>query len=180
MTSLLQTTGELQALCEYRVEKFPKQEDLFASALDLASQLESSRAGFGGQRLEKLLPGRWRLLLTNSPPVIKNAGSITGLGALPGAKCSKVEVVLERGGRASTEEAVSVLGLMNGVNALTGKWRLGGKGNSVLEVTYAEASLMGKSKFRADSKAVLETTYCGDQIRIGRSKTGDVFVFQRV
>ncbi len=90
-----------------------------------------------------------------------------------------MQVCLERNGRARTEESVSVLGIMNGENSLLGKWRLTGKGGTTLEVTYAEAELMGRTKLRADSKAVLDTTYCGDRIRIGRSASGDIFVFER-
>lgn len=118
--------------------------------------------------------------MTDSDAVEKNGGSITGLGNLPGARCTWVEVVLEADGKARTVEGIEVFGgVMQGKNELVGRWQVGGKGGRVLEVTYASAILMGKTKVRADSKAVLETTYCGDRLRVGRSGHGDVYVFVR-
>ncbi len=65
--------GKLQTACEFRVERYVKQTDLFEEAVSAARELESSRTGFaqGGSRLAKLMPGRWTLLLTDSTPVIK-------------------------------------------------------------------------------------------------------------
>lgn len=138
--------------------------------------------GFGvsAGRLKTLLPGKWTLVLTDSVAVEKNAGSITGLGSLPGARCKRVDVVLDSDGKARTVEAIKVFGgLMDGENALIGKWRLSGKSGRTLEVTYASALLMGKATVRADSKAVLETTYCSNRLRIGRSKGGEFYLFLR-
>lgn len=178
---VLKATNDLRQECKWRVEKYVAAKDLFQRAVGAAVALEGSRAGFSSSsRLQSLIPGKWTLLFTDSNAVIKNAGSITGLGSLPGAKCTRVDVILERGGRARTVESVTVFGLLNGENTLIGKWKLAGKGENTLEVTYASAILMGRTTLRADSKAVLNTTYCGNRVRIGRSASGDLFVFERV
>lgn len=178
--AVLQATGELRKLCDWKVEKYIGKTDAFRRAVDAAEALEGSRSGFSSAtKLFATLPGRWTLLYTDSAAIVKNAGSITGLGSLPGAKCTRVQVVLEPNGRARTEESVSVFGFLNGENTLVGKWKLAGKRGNTLEVTYASAILMGRTTLRADSKAVLDTTYCGDRIRVNRNKSGDIFVFQR-
>lgn len=153
----------------------------FEKAVQDVAQLEINAAGFGAPaRLRALLPAVWQLVLTDSDAVRKNAGSVTGLGSLPGARCTRVDVVLAKDGRAKTVEKIEVFGgLMNGENALVGKWTLTGKAKSILEVTYASAVLMGKSTVRADSKAVLKITYCSRDVRIGRSESGDFYVFVR-
>lgn len=154
--------------------------DLFSEAKAAVCNLERSSSGFGSTRIGKQLVGTWRLVLTDSIAVEKNAGSITGLGSLPGARCKWVDVVLKSDGGAQTVEGIEVLrGLIKGENTLVGKWKLGGKGGRMLEVTYANAILMGKTTVRADSKAVLETTYCSERMRVGRSGRGDVYVFVR-
>lgn len=154
--------------------------DLFLNAKTVVSNLERSSGGFGSSRLRKQLLGKWRLVLTDSTAVEKNEGSITGLGSLPGARCKWVEVVLKSDGGAQTVEGIEVFGgLLKGENTLVGKWEVGGKGGRTLEVTYASAILMGRTTVRADSKAVLETTYCSERMRVGRSGKGDFYVFVR-
>lgn len=154
----------------------------YEKAVLQVSELEKSVGGFSGiagGKLKRFLPGNWELVLTNSQAVEKNAGSITGLGSLPGAKCLQVRVILQKDGKAKTVEKIKVFGgLMQGENSLEGKWRLSGKGD-VLEVTYAQAVLMGKNKIRADSKAVLTTTYCSQRMRVGRSSSGEFYLFVR-
>lgn len=185
-SGVLNAAVALGKACEYRVEKYQKEEALFAEAERAAEELEKTSKGFGasasaGARLRQRLVGRWLLLYTDSQAVVKNGGSITGLGSLPGARCKRVEVHLEGNGKARTIESVTAFGLVDGENALIGKWTLGGKAGCTLEVTYAEALLLGKATLRANSKAVLETTYVGDSIRVGRaSGSGDFFVFQRL
>ncbi|CAN8067218.1 unnamed protein product [Agarophyton chilense] len=154
--------------------------DLFHDAEQLVSELEKTVGGFSvnNYKLKSLLPGKWRLILTNSKAVEKNAGSITGLGSLPGARCISVAVILNKDGSARTVEEIKVFGgLMNGENSLEGKWRITGKG--MLEVTYARAVLLGRTKLRADSKAVLRTSYCSRKIRLGRSASDEFYVFVR-
>lgn len=156
--------------------------DRFVAAAAAVRALEQSTGGFGGGggKLRALLPGTWELVLTDSAAVEKNEGSITGLGSLPGAKCKRVKVELRQDGKARTVEGIEVFaGLMKGENALVGKWRVAGKGGRTLEVTYANALLMGKVTVRADSKAVLETTYCSERLRIGRSKGAEFYLFVR-
>lgn len=188
-TALLSSIDELKAavrsnppeLHRYRQEA-PSQ---FEQVITCIEDLERSVSGFGasvGYKFKSLIPGTWELVITDSKAVEKNAGSITGLGSLPGAKCMQVKVELAKDGKAKTIEKVKVFGgLITGNNALEGKWKLTGKQASTLEVTYAQAVLMDKAKLRADSKAVLNTTYCSAQIRIGRSPSSDdVYVFVRV
>ncbi len=171
---------QLARSCDFRIERYLSKTEMFATARAAAEQLENTSRGFSGRSaLRKPMIGKWNLLFTDSTAVIKNKGSITGLGSLPGAQCSRVQVILEAGGRAQTVESVTVFGLLNSENSLIGKWKLTGKTGQRLEVTYAEAILMGKSKIRADSKAVLDTTYCGETVRIGRSPSGDLYVFER-
>ncbi|KAI0565320.1 hypothetical protein FGB62_19g258 [Gracilaria domingensis] len=152
--------------------------DIFHDAEQLVSDLEKTSGGFrvNNNKLKGLLPGKWRLVLTNSKAVEKNAGSITGLGSLPGAKCTRVDVILNKDGTARTVEGIEVFGgLIKGENSLEGKWRI--TGNGVLEVTYARAVLLGKTKIRADSKAVLRTSYCSANVRLARSASGEFYVF---
>lgn len=151
---------------------------LFEVAAHQVSNLERTVGGFGSNnnKLTGLLQGKWKLVLTDSLAVEKNAGSITGLGSLPGAQCLGVSVVLSKDGSARTVETIKVFGgLINGDNTLQGTWRVTGKG--MLEVTYASAVLLGKKKIRADSKAVLRTTYCSQKMRLGRSGSGEFYVF---
>lgn len=195
ITSKVQTATELeeifldslreleQSAGDVSLHRYRKlQPDKFEKAAAAVRALEQSNGGFGASKgkLQTLLPGNWKLLLTDSVAVEKNAGSITGLGSLPGAKCKSVVVELNRDGKARTVEGIEVfLGLMKGENALIGKWRLAGKTGRTLEVTYASALLMGKTTVRADSKAVLETTYCSERLRVGKSEGGDFYVFVR-
>lgn len=177
LRSLQQSVGDVGL---HRYKRL--QPEKFAVTETAVRTLEQSTGGFGGggSKLRTLLPGNWELVLTDSVAVEKNAGSITGLGSLPGAKCKKVTVELDRDGAARTVEGIEVFaGLMKGENALIGKWKVTGKGGRMLEVTYARALLMGKAKVRADSKAVLETTYCSERMRVGRSKGGDFYFFLR-
>lgn len=185
-SGVLNAAMALGKACEYRVEKYEQQATaLFEEATRAAEELEKTSKGFGasasaGARLRQRLIGRWLLLYTDSQAVVKNGGSITGLGNLPGARCKRVEVHLEASGKARTIESVTAFGFVDGENALIGKWTLGGKAGATLEVTYAEALLLGKATLRANSKAVLETTYVGENVRVGRAASGDLFVFQRL
>lgn len=154
--------------------------DLFQQTAQQVLNLERTVGGFGSNnnKLTALLQGKWKLVLTDSLAVEKNAGSITGLGSLPGAQCLGVSVILNKDGSARTVEKIKVFGgLINGENTLQGTWRVTGKG--ILEVTYASAVLLGKSKIRADSKAVLRTTYCSQKLRLGRSGSGEFYVFAK-
>lgn len=174
----LQENSKSRALHRYRQE----QPENFTTASDAVAILEQSVQGFGANasRLKSRLPGTWTLVLTDARAVEANAGSITGLGSLPGARCVKVEVELSPNGKARTVETMKVFGgLLDGQNALIGNWRIVGKAGRTLEVTYASALLMGKATVRADSKAVLQTTYCSDRIRVGRSKGGEFYLFLR-
>lgn len=139
------------------------------------------KAGFGGppRNMRRILPGAWRLVATDSAAVARNAGSLTGLSKLPGTRCTRVDVVLQQDGTARTVESVTALAVWRTSNSLIGKWSLSGNPPNVLEVTYAHAQLLGNLKLRADSKAVLRTTYCSQSLRIGRSRSGDFYVFLR-
>lgn len=164
------------------IETYVKRQEEFAEALQCVEALEKTRSGFGtsagsGGKLKALIVGRWNLVLTNSQAILKNSGSIMGL---PGATCKGITVVLEESGKAETIEDISTMfNLVSGENKLMGKWRLAGKSGRSLEVTYANALLMGISKIRADSKAVLECSYCSDALRVGRSSANEVFVFTK-
>lgn len=182
--SLLASVRELKEVTKGKgIHLYRKsQSEKFTSAAEAVSKLEQSVPGFGASagRLKSLMPGTWTLIMTDAAAVEKNAGSITGLGSLPGARCKSVNVELGLDGKARTVEAIKVFGgLMDGENTLIGKWRLTGKSSRTLEVTYASALLMGKTSIRADSKAVLETTYCSSKLRVGRSKSGEFYLFVR-
>lgn len=174
----------LQASCSGRLDMYSAQDPgLTAKLLEEIQHLEkavSARpgAGFGANSIRSSVAGRWRLVFTDSRVVIKNKGGITGL-PVPGAHCTQVQVSLEPSGRAQTAEFLK-LGFLTPVNYLLGSWSLSGKSGRILEVTYAEAVVCGGPKLRADSKAVLETTFVGSHIRVGRSKSGDVYLFQRI
>lgn len=176
----------LTAIDAYRLEStsaalhvLPKSAASHAGLRGSVGELERT-AGFGASReTQKLLPGVWRLMVTDADAVARNAGSITGLSKLPGTKCVTVDVMLDANGNARTVESVRVLGLTTAENTLVGKWRVVGPGGDLLEVTYAEVRLYGKMALRADSKAVIKTTYCSHAVRIGRSRSGDFYVFVR-
>lgn len=151
----------------------------YKTLCDKVSALERS-AGFSlPKQAQKHMTGTWRLALTDSAAVDRNNGSITGLSKLPGATCSSVAVTLDQNGSARTVETVRWLAVTTARNCLTGKWRFNGRGNDLLEVTYAEAVLFGRFSFRADSKAVVRTTYCSRGVRVGRSRSGEFYVFVR-
>lgn len=137
-------------------------------------------AGFGPSRdIRRFMPGTWRLAATDSDAVARNAGSLTGVSKLPGTRCTRVEVVLQPEGTAQTVESITTGVFLRTVNSLVGKWSLTGNPPIILEVTYAQARLFNRINLRADSKAVLRTTYCSQTVRIGRSRSGDFYVFIR-
>jgi hypothetical protein len=175
--------SKLSAACQGRLDRYEALEPaLFADALDAVTPLEASakrgqKGGFQAVSLQQAMNGRWSLILTNCAVVQKNKGGLTGL-PLPGAHCTSVEVNLLANGRATTVEHLRC-GFLRTSNSLVGKWAMTGKGDRFLEVTYAELIILGGPNLRADSRAVLETTYISDCLRIGRSKTGDIYIFRR-
>lgn len=137
-------------------------------------------AGFGPSRnLRRVLSGTWRLVATDSTAVARNAGSLTGVSKLPGTRCTQVQVILQPEGAAQTVESITTGVFLRTVNSLIGKWSLTGNPPIFLEVTYAQVRLFNRINLRADSKAVLRTTYCSQTVRIGRSRSGDFYVFIR-
>lgn len=85
---------------------------------------------------------------------------------------------LGKDGQAQTTENVSLLfNLIRSRIALSGKWSI--EKRDALHVTYASALMFDKWRLRADSKAVLKTTYCSKRVRIGRSANNDFYVFVR-
>lgn len=181
---VLAVVSKLSDACEGRLDQYEVREPaLFADALEAVDDLELTakfgrKGGFQVSSFQKAVTGAWTLLLTSSAVVVRNKGGLTGL-PIPGAYCTKVEVTLQANGRAETKEILS-WGFLRTSNSLLGKWTMTGKGDRILEVTYAEAIILGVSKMRADSKALLETTFVGKNVRLGRSKTGDVYLFKRV
>jgi hypothetical protein len=151
---------------------------LLAHVVDLEDTFTS---GFtASDSVRKIFAGRWKLIFTNSVAMMKNGGSIIGL-PFPGSCCRTVEVALDLNGTASTTERMDVLnGAMTWTNALIGTWTLSGPSGRNLEVTYAEAILFGGMRLRSDSKAVLKTSYIGKKVRIGRSSSGAIFLFERI
>lgn len=180
---VLDVCKDLEQQCKSQLHLFQRDApELFEDAQRLASELEtSSRSGFDvSKRFKDGMVGNWRLALTDSKAIVKNAGSIIGLPS-PGSRCVSIDIILDRNGKATTRETFETLfGGLKWTNALHGTWELTGKRSRTLEVTYAEAALFGNMRLRADSKAVLETTYCGRKVRIGRSASGDVYIFARL
>jgi hypothetical protein len=151
---------------------------LLANVVDLESTFTS---GFtASDSVRKAYAGKWKLIFTNSVAMMKNDGSIIGL-PFPGSRCSSVEVALDLNGKATTMERMDLLhGAITWTNTLTGTWTLSGPSGRTLEVTYAEANLFGGMRLRSDSKAVLKTSYVGKKVRIGRSSSGAIFLFERI
>jgi hypothetical protein len=179
--SVLYLCAELAKECNGSIDQFERSKpQLFASALDAVRTLEEcTLAGFQASTLRKQMIGRWELILTDSPAIVKNRGSITGM-PLPGTQCVGIEVVLDQWGNAETIDNLVVFGgIFNMRNVLRGTWVLTGKGGRTLEHTYAELVIAGQ-KLRSDSKAVLITSHVGPTVRVGRSASGNVFVFRRV
>jgi hypothetical protein len=182
--AVLSLCEQLSAACGGRVDRYQACEPaLFAEVLREVAALEAAAsfgtgAGFKAASLERAMVGRWLLLLTDSAVVVKNGGGLIGL-PIPGAHCTGVEVLLDARGAAATVESLR-LGFINASSSLLGKWSLVGKAGRLLEVTYAEAVVLGGPKLRADTKAVLDTTFLGDRLRVGRSQRGDVYLFRRV
>jgi hypothetical protein len=178
---VLSVCEQLSKQCGGRVDRFEAAEPiLFASALNAVRALEEcATSGFQSDGTRKLLVGRWALVLTDSPAIVSNRGSITGL-PVPGMHCIGIEVVLDQSGDAETIDKMSALGGMFAPqNVLRGKWSLSGKSGRTLEHTYEELRMLGQT-LRSDSKATLLTTYVGSSVRVGRSASGNVFVFRRV
>lgn len=181
---LLDQVGRLQAACDGRLDLFsarkPEATAILLEDIDAIERWARTHpgAGFGSKSIESMIAGRWVLLFTDNAAIIKNKGGITGF-PVPGTHCTRVEVSLDSSGRAQTVERLK-LGFLAPTNDLIGKWSLSGKSGRILQVTYAEAVICGGPTLRADSKAVLETTYLSQDLRVGRSKSGDVFLFRRV
>lgn len=131
--------------------------------------------GFTTSSIRTLFIGSWTLIATDASAVIRNNGGLTGF---PGSTCSRVQVHLGKDGQAQTTENVSLLfNLIRSRIALSGKWSI--EKRDALHVTYASALMFDKWRLRADSKAVLKTTYCSKRVRIGRSANNDFYVFVR-
>lgn len=85
---------------------------------------------------------------------------------------------LGKDGQAQTTENVSLMfNLIRSRIVLLGKWSI--EKRDALHVTYANAVMFDRWRLRADSKAVLKTTYCSKRVRIGRSANDDFYVFVR-
>lgn len=142
----------------------------------IADQVRALENAGGFSRIppRKLYVAAWRLAATDATAVRRNGGGVTGI---PGFRCARLSVELARTGRARTVEHMSAIwGLLNAVNVLEGSWKVDDRG--VLNVTYASLVLLGGLfNLRADSKAVLQTTYCSPALRIGRSGKGEFYVF---
>lgn len=148
----------------------------------LISKLERAAAGFDtGNRLRSRLPGTWRLAATDASAVAANGGSVTGFASFPGASCSAVDVVLRSDGAAATVEALKIFSFFKTQCTLNGSWSVAVDGSdAVLQVTYEDANLFGFLNLKAKSKSALLTTFCGNNIRIGRSRSNHFYVFTRL
>jgi hypothetical protein len=175
--------SELSSRCGGEIAKYDLLEpDLVSKIVASVGDLESMVvAGFGASKTRsKTIVGRWQLVFTNSSAIARNNGSIIGF-PFPGSRCESIDVFLDCNGNARTiERIVTLNGLLRWTNSLVGKWSLTGQTGWRLEVTYAEAILFGRMKLRSDSKAVLETSYVGSLLRLGRSSSGTIFVFKRI
>jgi hypothetical protein len=181
--TLLALCSELSSRCGGEITRYEDLEpDLVSTIVASVSGLESMVvAGFGATNtLRKAIVGGWELVFTNSSAIARNNGSIIGL-PFPGSRCERIDVVLASNGNARTIERISTLnGILQWTNSLVGKWSLTGPTGWRLEVTYAEAILFGRMKLRSDSKAVLETSYVGSALRVGRNSSGTIFIFKRI
>lgn len=148
----------------------------------LISKLERAAAGFDtANRLRTRLPGTWRLTATDAPAVAANGGSVTGFASFPGASCSAVDVVLQSSGTAATVEALKLFSFLKTQCTLNGSWSISVDGSdTILQVTYEAANMFGLFNLKAKSKSALLTTFCGNSIRIGRSRSNDFYVFTRL
>lgn len=151
----------------------------YSALRELLSDLENTTGFSISKQLRRNIPGNWRLIITDANAVIRNAGSITGLSNLPLCSCETVDVCLERNGQARTIESLKLFGATSSSNSLVGKWQVVGPRDDILEVTYADANLFGKFSLRANSKAVLRTTYCSQGLRVGRSRSGNFYIFAK-
>lgn len=148
----------------------------------LISKLERAAAGFdAANRLRTRLPGTWRLAATDAPAVAANGGSVTGFASFPGTSCSAVDVILQPDGTAATVEALKLFAFFKTQCSLNGSWSVAVDGSDVvLQVTYEAANMFGLFNLKAKSKSALLTTFCGNSIRIGRSRSNDFYVFTRL
>lgn len=178
--ALLEACNALNTAHAGRLDRYALSAPLFTTTLASLTALEgtSSGRGTGFRRasLASALVGTWVLVLTDAAAVIRNRGGLTGL-PVPG-HCAEVRVVLGPRGKAVTQECLRV-GFVTLRNRLEGTWAVGGKKGTMLEVTYEDAVLAGV-RLKAESKAVLETTFVGEKVRVGRSGGGEFYVFEKV
>lgn len=178
--ALLEACNTLNAAHAGRLDRYASSTALFAAAVASLTALEATSSGRGtGFRrasLASALVGTWVLVLTDAAAVIRNRGGLTGL-PVPG-HCAEVRVVLGPRGKAVTEECLRV-GFVTLRNRLEGTWAVDGKKGTMLEVTYEDAVLAGV-RLKAESKALLETTFVGEKVRVGRSGSGEFYLFKKV
>jgi hypothetical protein len=127
--------------------------------------------------------GEWRLLFTDSKPMIKNRG-VTGLASIPLVSYVDLLQRFDSRGFAETLEVIKTppfgtraeSSLKGNLTALTGQ---------VIEHSYFDIKLAGGFSAAGESDfsrktAVLAITYLSEDLRVCRSPSDALFLFERV
>jgi len=152
--------------------------------IDLLEELEALN-GIENPARSASLWGTWQLLFTNSPPMLKNKG-VTGLGSLPFVAFEELTQEFQSDGSAETVEILRMPPFGTPARS-TLRGSVVAASPQVIEQTYVDVQLASVFKSQADSvgsdnyfsKAVLAITYLSDALRICRSPSGALFLFQR-
>mmetsp|Transcript_31355 Transcript_31355/g.76837 ORF Transcript_31355/g.76837 Transcript_31355/m.76837 type:complete len:181 (-) Transcript_31355:156-698(-) len=151
----------------------------------VASKLEDFNSVDNPTRSSKLW-GTWRLLYTDSPPMIKNKG-VTGLGGIPLVGFEGLTQTLNSNGTAVTEEVLKIPPFGTRCTSFL-RGNFTAVSPQIFEQTYVDVKLgsvfdSSASKVGSDvffSKAVLAITYLSEELRVCRSPSEALFVFERV
>jgi len=129
--------------------------------------------------------GKWKLCFTDSPAMLKNKG-VTGLGSIPFSGFVELTQTLRSNGTAVTEEVLTVPPFGKESRSFL-RGQVLQVAPEVIEQTYVEVSLGGVFNSNSGdvggevffSKAVLAIAYLSEQLRICRTRSDHVFVFER-
>uniref|UniRef100_A0A7S0VTA1 Plastid lipid-associated protein/fibrillin conserved domain-containing protein n=1 Tax=Hemiselmis tepida TaxID=464990 RepID=A0A7S0VTA1_9CRYP len=151
---------------------------------ELCREVESYMSITNSARSSRLW-GSWRLRFTDSPAMLKNRG-VTGLGSVPFTGFVELTQTLRSNGTAVTEEVLTVPPFGKESRSYL-RGQVVQVAPEVIEQTYVEVSMGGFFNSNSGdvggdvffSKAVLAIAYLSENLRICRTRSDHVFVFER-
>lgn len=151
-----------------------------AASLELEAKGRDIPGSLQAEAVRAGLLGDWRLVFTDSAPALK--GGVSGLGGLP--FCSSVAVLQRLSEGSPAAQCIEVVGLPLGVrNAviLKGSWMVDEDAMLLCEYSSSEVAggSMPEGMATAQRTVVTATSHLGTRLRLERSQSGSLFVWER-